>query len=68
MLKFPFKTFNRKLISESKKYLCTMVDRITLFQSIGLNEQKAKETVKNKSLAERLETVIKKVECFNFIN
>lgn len=35
-------------------------DRLKLFQRIGLTEQKAKETIKNKSLADKLENVIVK--------
>ena len=37
----------------------TMSGQIELFQSIGLAEQKAKETAKNKNLADRLESLIK---------
>ena len=38
-------------------------DRLALFQGIGLTEQKAKETIKNKALADKLENVIMKVGC-----
>lgn len=37
-----------------------MSGQIGIFQSIGLTEQKAKETMKNKVLADRLESLIKK--------
>eukprot|EP00794_Sanderia_malayensis_P006051 gene6051-6753_t len=35
-----------------------MVERLTLFQGIGLSEQKAKETVKNTRVADQLELII----------
>lgn len=35
-------------------------DRLTLFQSIGLTEQKAKETIKNQNIANKLELVVTK--------
>ena len=38
-------------------------DRLALFQGIGLTEQKAKETIKNKALADKLENVIMEVGC-----
>ena len=38
-------------------------DRLALFQGIGLTEQKAKETIKNKALADKLENAIMKVGC-----
>ena len=38
-------------------------DRLAWFQGIGLTEQKAKETIKNKALADKLENVIMKVGC-----
>ena len=41
-----------------------MIDRLTLFQSIGLSEQKSKETIKNEALAKRLETIIEVVSMF----
>ena len=34
------------------------MDKASLFQSIGLSEQKAKETVKNEVLSARLESII----------
>jgi len=36
--------------------------RIVLFQSIGLNEQKARETLKNQDVSRLLETTINEVE------
>ncbi len=36
--------------------------RIALFQSIGLNEQKARETLKNQDVTRSLETTINEVE------
>jgi hypothetical protein len=36
--------------------------RIALFQSIGLNEQKARETLKNQEVTRLLETTINEVE------
>lgn len=38
-----------------------MSDRLSLFQAIGLSEQKAKETIKNEVLSAKLETVVKQV-------
>ena len=38
-----------------------MSDRVALFQSIGLTEQKSKETVKNQSIANKLELIVLKV-------
>jgi len=37
-------------------------EQITLFQSIGLSEQKSKETVKNQKVASRLQTIVDKVK------
>jgi len=39
-----------------------MADRLSLFQGIGLTEQKAKETIKNKALADRLENLVSKTQ------
>lgn len=36
--------------------------RIALFQSIGLNEQKARETLKNNEVTRLLETTINEVK------
>ena len=36
--------------------------RITLFQSIGLTEQKARETLKNQEVTRSLETTINEVD------
>ena len=47
-----------------------MSSRLDLFQSIGLSEQKAKETLKNEALASHLEnvvTTVSKSTC-SFIN
>ena len=41
--------------------VCSMSDRLSLFQAIGLSEQKAKETLKNDGLSTKLETVVKQV-------
>jgi len=57
------------LISRSqlyKKFSRTMSGQVGLFQRIGLNEQKAIETVKNKVLADRLEKLITQVHSFIF--
>lgn len=40
--------------------------RIALFQSIGLNEQKARETLKNPDVTRVLETTINEVHLFSF--
>jgi hypothetical protein len=40
--------------------------RIALFQSIGLNEQKARETLKNQEVTRLLETTINEVDKINF--
>jgi hypothetical protein len=40
--------------------------RIALFQSIGLNEQKARETLKNPDVTRLLETTINDVKIFLF--
>ena len=46
-----------------------MVDNtISLFQTIGLSEQKAKETAKNKNLSTKLEEVIKQVKPATFFS
>ncbi|XP_067024139.1 glutamine--tRNA ligase-like [Acropora muricata] len=37
----------------------SIMDKASLFQSIGLSEQKAQETMKNEALSRRLETIIK---------
>ncbi|XP_015748894.1 PREDICTED: glutamine--tRNA ligase-like [Acropora digitifera] len=37
----------------------SIMDKASLFQSIGLSEQKAQETMKNEALSKRLETIIK---------
>ena len=39
----------------------SIMDKASLFQSIGLSEQKAQETMKNEALSRRLETIIKLV-------
>lgn len=36
----------------------SVMDKAVLFQSIGLSEQKAQETLKNDALSKRLESVI----------
>jgi len=41
-------------------YFRTMGDQVALFQSIGLTEQKSKETVKNQNIAKKLETIVTK--------
>ncbi|KAK3753996.1 hypothetical protein QZH41_009249 [Actinostola sp. cb2023] len=35
-----------------------MSDRLSLFQAIGLSEQKAKETIKNEGLSQKLESIV----------
>ena len=47
-----------------------MSSRLDLFQSIGLSEQKAKETLKNEALASHLENVVTTVSKYicSFIN
>ncbi|EDO40014.1 predicted protein [Nematostella vectensis] len=35
-----------------------MADRLSLFQSIGLSQQKAKETMKNEALSQKLEKIV----------
>ena len=42
-----------------------MSSRLDLFQSIGLSEQKAKETLKNEALASHLENVVTTVSKTN---
>ena len=44
-----------------------MSSRIDLFQSIGLGEQKAKETLKNEALAKHLENIVTVVSELLFI-
>ena len=39
----------------------SIMDKASLFQGIGLSEQKAQETMKNEALSRRLETIIKLV-------
>ncbi|XP_066933052.1 glutamine--tRNA ligase-like [Clytia hemisphaerica] len=46
---------SRNILQQIRK----MTGQLELFQNIGLTEQKAKETAKNKGLAERLEKLIK---------
>ena len=41
--------------------LSTMSDRLSLFQAIGLSEQKAKETIKNEGLSQKLESIVLQV-------
>ena len=38
-----------------------MAGKLEIFQGIGLSEQKAKETIKNDKLAQRLESIINQV-------
>jgi hypothetical protein len=40
--------------------------RLALFQSIGLNEQKSRETLKNQDVTRLLETTINEVRRFLF--
>jgi len=40
----------------------TSTDQISLFQSIGLSEQKSKETAKNQKVANKLESIVKKAQ------
>lgn len=40
-----------------------MADAVALFTSIGLSEQKAKETLKNEALSSALKDAIKQVKC-----
>ncbi len=42
--------------------------RVNLFQSIGLNEQKARETLKNHDVTRLLETTIQEVRKFDFFS
>lgn len=53
---------NQRLFHVRKFTNCSnIMDRLTLFQSIGLSEQKSRETIKNEALAKRLETIIAEV-------
>ncbi len=42
--------------------------RVNLFKSIGLNEQKARETLKNHDVTRLLETTIQEVRKFDFFS
>ena len=58
-----FSDFSRRSLRNitSLVRFCTMADRLTLFQSIGLTRGKAQDTVKNEGLSKRLESVILQV-------
>jgi hypothetical protein len=42
--------------------LTTMADRLSLFQTLGLSQQKAKETIKNEALSQKLESIVLQVK------
>ena len=63
MLKF-WQNFPRRSFDFYKLSIRTMSTRLDLFQSIGLSEQKAKETLKNEALAKHLEDVVTAVSSF----
>lgn len=50
--------FAFKLLDFNELSIRTMSTRLDLFQSIGLSELKAKETLKNEALAKHLEDVV----------
>lgn len=41
-----------------KYYKKAMIDRIEMFKAIGLSENKAKETIKNAHISQKLEKLI----------
>ena len=71
MLKL-WRNFPSRSLDFCKLSIRTMSTRLDLFQSIGLSEQKAKETLKNEALAKHLEDVVTAVstidvrDCFAF--
>jgi hypothetical protein len=53
-----WRNFSPRSLDFYKLAVRTMSTRLDLFQSIGLSEQKAKETLKNEALATHLENVV----------
>lgn len=51
-------SFSHRLSFSPLVVLRSVMDKATLFQSIGLSEQKAQETLKNDALSKRLESII----------
>ena len=64
MLKL-WRNFPSRSLDFCKLSIRTMSTRVDLFQSIGLSEQKAKETLKNEALAKHLEDVVTAVSAIN---
>lgn len=55
-LKYSFNSFNLREFPRR-----SMSSRLEIFKSIGLSEQKAKETSKNENLAKHLEDIVVEV-------
>ena len=53
-----FTSFSHRISFSPLVVLRSVMDKATLFQSIGLSEQKAQETLKNDALSKRLESII----------
>ena len=56
--RFRFGSFSYRFAGSPFIALRSVMDKAALFQSIGLSEQKAQETLKNEALSTRLETII----------
>ena len=60
-----FCSFSHRFTSSPLVVLRSVMDKASLFQSIGLSEQKAQETLKNEALSTRLESIINLVRMYN---
>lgn len=56
--RFRFGSFSYRFAGSPFIVLRSVMDKAALFQSIGLSDQKAQETLKNEALSTRLETII----------
>lgn len=61
-------SFPRRFTGSPVVVLRSVMDRASLFQSIGLSEQKTQETLKNEALSTRLESIINLVRTYNLVH
>ena len=62
-----FAAFSHRVTVSPLVVTRSVMDKAALFQSIGLSEQKAQETLKNDALSKRLESIITLVSKFMMV-
>ena len=65
---FRISSFPHRFTGSPVVVLRSVMDRASLFQSIGLSEQKTQETLKNEALSTRLESIINLVRTYNLVH